>query len=73
MMHWSYRVMKRENELGEYAFGIYEVYYDESGKINGWTEKSLTPVYASADDLLHELTLMIEPAFQKETLLYVEE
>lgn len=71
-MHWNYSVMKRKNELGGYEFGIYEVYYDERGKGNGWTEKSITPVCASADDLLYELTLMIG-AFQKETLPYDEE
>jgi hypothetical protein len=65
----DYRVMKRKNELGEHEFAIYEVYYDETGKESGWTDKPLTPTCTSEDNLLHELTIMME-AFKKETLDY---
>jgi hypothetical protein len=71
-MTWNYRVMKRKNEIGEYEFAIYEVYYDETGNVSGWTENPLTPTCASEEDLLHELTIMIE-AFKKETLNYDKE
>lgn len=71
-MTWNYRVMKRKNELGEFEFGIYEVYYDEAGKKISCTEKSLTPLCPSPDDLLHELTLMME-AFKDDTLTFGED
>lgn len=61
--------MKRKNEIGEYEFAIYEVYYDEAGNVNGWTENPLTPTCSSAEDLHHELTVMME-AFAKGTLDY---
>jgi hypothetical protein len=68
-MSWNYRVLKKKNESGEYEFGIYEVYYDDNGNIRGSTEMPLTPTCASEDDLLHELTIMME-ALKKDTLDY---
>ena len=68
-MTWNYRIMKRRNEIGEYEFAVYEVYYDEGGNLCGWTENPLTPTCLSEDDLRHELTIMME-AFKKETLEY---
>jgi hypothetical protein len=68
-MHWNYRVMKRKNESGEYEFGIYEVYYDDEGKVNTMTTDSMTPVCPSEEALQHELTIMLE-AFKKEILDY---
>ncbi|MES2543334.1 MAG: hypothetical protein V4548_00495 [Bacteroidota bacterium] len=63
--------MKRKNSDGTFDFGIYEVFYDENGKANGWSENSLTPVCDSEDDLKQEMNIMIN-AFEKETLLYEE-
>ena len=71
-MTWNYRVMKRKNEAGEYDFGIYEVFYDENGKVVSWTEESMTPVCPSEEDLEYELNLMRE-ALKKDTLLYIED
>ena len=65
-MSWNYSVIRKQNESGEYEFGIYEVYYDDTGNINGWTEMPLTPTCASENDLQHELTIIME-AFKKET------
>jgi hypothetical protein len=62
--------MKRLADSGEYEFGIYEVYYDDNGKVNGWTEESMTPTCPSEEGLLHEIEIMKE-AFKKETLLYM--
>lgn len=71
MSQWNYRIMKKLNDSNEYEFGIYEVYYDENGNINGWTDNSLTPTCSSEEDLLHEFEMM-KQAFAKETLLYKE-
>ena len=56
-MTWNYRIMKRKNSEGDYDFGIYEVYYDDNGKVKGWTEDSMTPVCSSSDDLKYERTI----------------
>lgn len=71
-MTWNYRIMKRKNSEGDYDFGIYEVYYDDNGKVKGWTEDSMTPVCSSSDDLKYEMKVMMR-AFEKDTLEYVEE
>ena len=61
--------MKRKNDRGQFDFGIYEVFFDEHGKVKGHTEKSLGIVCNSEDDLKEELKIMME-AFDKETLTY---
>ena len=71
MSHWNYRVMKRNVGNGEYDFGIYEVYYDDKGQVQGWTKESMTPTCPSEQGLLAEIELMKE-AFKKETIVYVE-
>jgi hypothetical protein len=35
---WDYRVMKRKRKGEKPGYGIYEVFYDETGKIEYWTE-----------------------------------
>jgi hypothetical protein len=68
MGHWNYRIMKRKNDEGGFDFGIYEVFYDDNGKVS-WTENSLTPLCDSADELKEELRIMMD-AFDKETLIF---
>ena len=70
-MSWNYRIMKREISKGEFEFGIYEVYYNEDGTINGYTKDSLVPVVDSADGLKHEMEIMMK-AFDKVVLKYEE-
>jgi len=67
MGHWNYRIMKRKNDQGQCVFGIYEVFYDDDGKLKGWTENSLTPVCESEDDVKAEMKIMMG-AFDLETL-----
>jgi hypothetical protein len=71
MGHWNYRIMKRKNDQGQFDFGLYEVFYDDRGKVISWTENSLTPVCDSEDNLKNELNVMMG-AFEKQTLLYEE-
>jgi hypothetical protein len=72
MGHWNYRIMKRKNEEGEFDYGIHEVYYDENGKVKGWTERSMTTTCDSEENLKFDLERMIK-AFEKETLIDEEE
>lgn len=71
-MTWNYRIMKRKNSEGTFEYGIYEVYYDENGKVSSWTQESLTPVCSSSNDLEYEMKFMME-AFKNDTLEYIEE
>jgi len=71
-MNWNYRILKRQNESGEYEYGIHEVFYNEKGEIVSWTKESMTPVCPSKEGLRHELNLMLE-AFRDETIIYKEE
>ena len=40
-MHWNHRVMKRvykhDNGEIEVEHAIYEVFYDDAGRVEGWT------------------------------------
>lgn len=47
---WNYRVIARG---GEYA--IYEVYYDDEGNIEAFTENSVCPMGESFDELCKDL------------------
>lgn len=68
-MSWNYRVMKRKISESEFEFGIYEVYYDDNGRVKGYTENSMTPVVHTAEGLKYELEIMMK-AFDKEVLEY---
>lgn len=42
-MSWNYRIVERESEK-ETWFEVVEAYYDENGKVNGFTDTRETPV-----------------------------
>jgi len=63
-MSWNYRVLDRAGELA-----IYEVFYDEDGRVIGHTD---TPVYPHAESL-HDLVDGVQSylqALQKAVLPY---
>lgn len=69
MTHWNYRLMKHENDKGEIFYGVHEVYYDETGDIEGWSEESVIPMGDSKDELKKTLeNLMV--SLEKEVLDY---
>ena len=37
-MSWSYRVMRYKNRDGDYGYAFTEAYYDDEGKVDGWTD-----------------------------------
>lgn len=63
--------MKRKTSETDFEFGIYEVYYNEDGSIQGYTKNSLTPVVDSPEGLKYELQVMLK-AFDKKILEYQE-
>lgn len=72
-MSWNYRVMKREISEGEFEYGIYEVYYNENGKVISYIKDSLTPTCDSADALKYKLQNRMMKAFDEDTLTYTED
>jgi hypothetical protein len=53
---WDYRIMKRRYEDGAVLFGVYEVFYDEKGKIAYWTQDPVGNSYDSLKELKEDLS-----------------
>jgi hypothetical protein len=49
------------------SWGIHEVYYDEDGNPNGYTERALSPFGESLEELKNDLLYMLK-AFEKPIL-----
>lgn len=67
-MTWNYRLIKTEE-----GYSVFEVYYDESGSIKGWTEKPILNFFCEKpDDVLYELDVLKnafdQPALSMEEL-----
>ncbi len=62
MSHWNYRVLKKDD-----LFAIHSVYYDEDGKIVGWSQQPDPVIDEDLDYLKTQLTLMLE-ATEKEVI-----
>ncbi len=43
MSHWNYRILSTEDAGGNAAYQINEVYYDEHGRIQSWTNEPVSP------------------------------
>ena len=71
-MTWDYRVMRRVTKVNgkrDVSFGIYEIFFDEKGKLEGWTEDSVEPHGDTLKDLKTDLKWMTQ-AFNKPILDY---
>ena len=56
MSTWNYRVVASEDpEFGEAIYTIHEVFYDDKGKIDGWTK---SPALFAADSKLGLLDVL---------------
>lgn len=71
MSHWNYRVHKKifrypSGEPEEY-YSIHEAYYNDEGKLDGWTEKSISPGGSTLEELKNDLEMMLE-ALNKEII-----
>jgi len=55
MMTWNYRIIHHNED--ESYYGLHEVYYDENGAIDGWTEDALI-VGDTKDEILETLAMM---------------
>ena len=73
-MTWNHRVMKRvykhDDGTTEVEHAIYEVFYDDAGRVEGWTENAMAPVsFEGVDSLRTTLEWMLE-ALDKPALDY---
>jgi hypothetical protein len=53
-MTWNYRVVNNKGN-----FGIYEVYYDENGNANAWSQDPMEPYGESLEELRADLKRML--------------
>lgn len=58
-MHWNYRIVQKFVE-GENLHEMYEVYYDDDGKITAWTEGPVAPSGETFEGLVHDLDRMMK-------------
>ena len=56
---WNYRVVRTEEEQYD-SYQLYEVYYDDDGKIEGMTENAMQPYGESLEELQNDLEYMME-------------
>ena len=56
---WNYRVVRTEKEQYD-SYQLYEVYYDDDGKIEGMTENAMQPYGESVEELQNDLEYMME-------------
>ncbi len=68
MSFWNHRVIHRYNEEHDsHTYHIHEVYYDDDGSIEGWTEKAMEPFGETPAELREDIRHFIK-AFQKPIL-----
>lgn len=64
-MTWNYRVIKTKqiiDKIEHITYAIHEVYYDENGQVESWTENPVYLASESVNELKQDL-LYIKKAF----------
>ena len=61
MSTWNYRIL-RHNYGAEVGYEIHEVYYDDDGNPQGWTENGKAPYGETPEDLIWCLETMLADA-----------
>lgn len=60
MLGWNYRVIRKQVEIDYYQYEIHEVYYDDNGEPESWTEESMKPFGESFLELQNDLNYMMK-------------
>ncbi|MEL7561233.1 hypothetical protein [Stutzerimonas chloritidismutans] len=60
MNTWNYRVIKSQDPIEGATFKIHEVYYDQSGEIEMWTERPVVLEEGSMESLETTLKYMLD-------------
>jgi hypothetical protein len=67
-MSWNYRVLRKNYNGAEY-FEIHEVYYDSNGKPDSCTERAISPMGDTVEELKNEIE-KIKKSFDLPVLNY---
>lgn len=71
-MTWNYRIIKHDIKTPTY-FAIHEVYYDDRGNIDNWTEAPIEIIGESKLDIIKNLKLIArdteQPVLKESELL----
>ena len=59
MSHWNHRLIRRGGPGEDPWYRIHEVYYDDSGKISGWTIDPVEPFGETVEEIRQELEAML--------------
>lgn len=74
-MSWNYRIVKNQkgSKTGsqELSFEIHEVYYDDKGNIESWTENPCSPYGETLEELKQDLKHMFK-AFEEPVLEFTD-
>jgi len=69
MRYWNHRVIyKKDKNTGFESFEIYEVYYSKKGKIQSWTEESVSP-FGETNKILRKELKYFKNALKKPVLI----
>lgn len=71
-MYWNYRVIKTKIKDQE-LYKVVEVFYDDSGKIDGWSDCTDTILIWSNLKDLQDTAEHVVNAFKKPVLLHIPE
>lgn len=62
-MSWNYRVLKRRHG-SDVSYGVYEVYYDDEGRVVACSESATEPYGDTFEELVEDLKLFSVAATQ---------
>ena len=72
--NWDHRVMRKHYPLfipeDEWEFGIYEVYYNNKGKVVSWTQETIPAWGADLEELIVVVNQIRKSAFGQPVLDY---
>lgn len=71
MTTWRYQPVYTEDPDGARTYSLCEVYLDDAGKLEMWTEeKRMTPTGETAQDLIGDLIMMLSDAHKWEPVRF---
>lgn len=75
IMSWNYRVCRDQGQRqGDYvSYSIREVYYDDDGKVLGWTATPATLLGDTPEEIKADLELILKDTFDRKILDITDE
>ena len=58
-MMWNNRIVKHKGSAGEVWYSVHEVFYNENGGINGYTEEPITILGETVEDVKTQLEMIM--------------